>query len=82
MPHTDVDNNGLSRGNRLEMNGNDASTARVDRVSIGCRYPEDRVDLLDAISKRRGDDDRATTIRFALDNLVEDYFPGATKEAA
>ncbi len=55
--------------------------ARVKSVSVGCRYPEDRVDLLDAISKRRGGEDRSETIRFALDQLIEQHFPGATQEA-
>lgn len=64
------------------MNENESNAARVERVPIGCRYPEDRIDLLDAVSKRRGDPDRATTIRVALDEMIERHFPGATKEAA
>lgn len=56
--------------------------ARTAAVPVACRYPEDRIDLLDAISKRRGDPDRATTIRFALDQLVEEHFPGALDNAA
>jgi hypothetical protein len=55
--------------------------ATVSKVPIGCRYPEDRVDLLDAIAKRRGDPDRAATIRHALDRLIEEHFPGATNGA-
>jgi metal-responsive CopG/Arc/MetJ family transcriptional regulator len=47
-------------------------------VPIAFRYPEDRVDLLDAIVKRRGDGDRSATIRAAVDSLIEQYFPGST----
>lgn len=59
------------------MNGTDTTTARVENISIGCRYPEDRVDLLDAIGKRRGDTDRAGTIRAALDDFIERHLPGS-----
>lgn len=52
-----------------------ADTATVNKVTIGCRYPEDRVDLIDAIGKRRGDPDRAATIRAALDKLIAEHFP-------
>ena len=64
------------------MNDTAAATARVENVPVGCRYPDDRVDLLDAIRKRRGDPDRAATIRYALDRLVEEYFPGATTDGS
>lgn len=64
------------------MNVPEAPTARVENVSIGCRYPDDRVSMLDVIRKRRGDADRAATIRYALDRLVEEYFPGATTDGS
>ena len=65
------------------MNTPDIVTApTIRRVPIGCRYPEDQIRLLDAIGKRRGDPDRAATIRYALDTLVEGHFPGSTGEAA
>jgi hypothetical protein len=34
--------------------------------------------LLDAVTARRGDTDRAATIRYAVVRLIEEHFPGAT----
>lgn len=48
--------------------------ASIRDVSIGCRYPEDRVDLLDAITKRLGMRNRSEVIRMALDEMVERHF--------
>lgn len=56
--------------------------ARAKTTTVGCRYPDDRIHLLDAVTKRRGDGDRSDTIRYALDQLIEEHFPGATGEAA
>lgn len=50
----------------------------VKRVPITARYPEDRIKLLDAVSKRRGDKDRAATIAALCDAAIEAEFPGAT----
>lgn len=58
------------------------ATAQVRRITVGCRMPSDHVDLLDAVTKRRGDPDRATTIRIAIERIIEEHFPGSTKEAA
>lgn len=49
--------------------------------TVGTRYPADRVDLLDAIAKRRGGS-RADVVRAALDREIETEFPGATRAAA
>jgi hypothetical protein len=62
------------------MNVTEPAAARVENVSVGCRYPDDRVSMLDVIRKRRGDADRAATIRYALDRLIEEHFPGATAQ--
>lgn len=53
---------------------------RQRRVPVSTRYPEDRIHLLDSVQKRRGDEDRATTIAHALDRLLADY--GLLDEAA
>lgn len=58
----------------------DTATA-VERAPIGCRLPTDEIDLLDAVQKRRGDPDRAATIRFAVRRLIEEHFPGSTEAA-
>lgn len=49
---------------------------------VGTRFPADLVGLLDAVSSRRGDTDRAATIRYAVIRLIEEHFPGSTERAA
>lgn len=58
-----------------------ANAAPKDKT-IGTRFPADLVSLLDAVTARRGDTDRAATIRYAVVRLIEEHFPGSTKEAA
>lgn len=53
----------------------------VPKVPIGCRYPVDRIDLLDAIGKRLRFPDRAANIRAALDFWIEKHLPGALGES-
>jgi len=52
------------------------------RPTVGARYPQDRIALLDAVKARRGDKDRAATICHAMDVLIELHFPGALDSAA
>lgn len=59
-----------------------ANKASIEKPMVGCRYPADRVALLDAIRARCGDKYMSDTVRRALDELVEQHFPGATGEAA
>lgn len=64
------------------MDNTEADTATaIPTKPVGCRYPKDRVSLIDSISGRLGHPDRATTIRLALDEFVERHFPGATGNA-
>jgi hypothetical protein len=59
-------------------------TATVDRTPgsglqvVSTKYPADRVHLLEAVQKRRGDKFVSETVRVALDELIERHFPGAT----
>jgi metal-responsive CopG/Arc/MetJ family transcriptional regulator len=62
--------------------GTTTVNAPQKETTIGTRFPGDMADLLDAVSKRRGDKDRAATIRFAVYRLIEEHFPGSTKGAA
>ena len=52
----------------------------IRRVTVGFRYPEDRVALLDVVAKRRGVD-RSEVLADAADQLLEAEFPGSTKAA-
>lgn len=56
--------------------------ARKATKTVGTRYPLDLIPLLDSIAMRRGFVTRADLIEFALHELVESEFPGATKKAA
>lgn len=62
-------------------------TATVDRAKgaglqvISTKYPSDRIHLLEAVQKRRGDRFVSETVRHALDRLIEEHFPGATEAA-
>ena len=49
--------------------------------TVGTRYREDLVDLLDVIAKRRGQT-RSDVVRAALDREIEREFPGATRSEA
>lgn len=55
--------------------------ASIPAVPVSCRYPEDRIGLLDAVQKRLRLDSRSDLIRHALDRLVEEHFPGSTEAA-
>lgn len=55
--------------------------ASIRRVSVGFRYPEDRVALVDAIARRRGVD-RSDVLADAADRLIRQELPGALDEAA
>ena len=46
-------------------------------VPVSCRYPEDRIALLDTVQKRLGVASRSDIIRYALDRLVNEHIPGA-----
>jgi len=50
--------------------------ATVRRVTVGFRYPEDRVALVDAIAKRRRVD-RSEIFASAVDRLLEEEFGSA-----
>jgi metal-responsive CopG/Arc/MetJ family transcriptional regulator len=54
----------------------------AQRKTVGTKLEPDLIDLLDAIVKRRGDTDRASTIRRLILSEIESHFPGATGEAA
>lgn len=56
--------------------------ASIPAVPVSCRYPEDRIGLLDAVQKRLRLESRSDLIRHALDKLVEEHFPGATGESS
>jgi hypothetical protein len=64
------------------------SAARVDRQArrrlkvVSTKYPLEKVKLLEAIQARRGDDYISRTVAYALDQLIEEHFPGAIEEAA
>ena len=46
-------------------------------VPVSCRYPDDRIALLDTVQKRLGLPARSDIIRYALDRLVNEHIPGA-----
>jgi hypothetical protein len=50
--------------------------------TVGTRMKADLVDLLDAVTKRRGEPTRAATIHALIVAEIEAHFPGSTKEAA
>lgn len=64
------------------------SGAKVDRPArttlrvISTKYPTDRISLLEAVQKRRGDEFVSRTVAHALDQLIESHFPGSIGEAA
>lgn len=53
--------------------------AETATKTVGTRYPLDLIDLLDAITKRRGYASRADLIEATLNEVVESEFPGATR---
>lgn len=63
-------------------------TKAVDRAKeralqvVSTKYPAYRVSLLEAVQRKRGDTFMSETIRAALDGIIEEHFPGATREAA
>ncbi len=61
------------------VSDNRRSTAR--RVPVGFRYREDLISLVDAVAKRRGVD-RSDVLAEATDRMLEEEFPGCTKDAA
>lgn len=65
----------------LETKAIPAVNAAQSGKTIGTRFPADMIALLDAVSARRGDKDRAATIHHAVVQLIEAHFPGSTSEA-
>lgn len=63
-------------------------TATVDRREgqalevLSAKYPVERKKMLEIIRDRRGERFLSETVRHACDRLIEEYFPGATKDAA
>lgn len=57
-------------------------TTAVDRGKetalqvVSTKYPADRVHLLEAVQKRRGDRFVSETVRAALDAFIDEHFPG------
>ena len=49
---------------------------------ISVKYPPDRVQLLKAVRERRCDTFMSDTIRHALDQLIEEHFPGSLEPVA
>lgn len=59
-----------------------ASTADTAGPPLSLRYPLRKRKLLESIQADRGDDTLSDTIRFAVDRLIEEHFPGSTGRAA
>ena len=59
-----------------------ATANATQRLTVGTRLSPVHIDLLDAVTKRRGEADRASTIRALIIAEIERHFPGSTEEAA
>ena len=49
----------------------------IPAVPIACRYPEDRLGLLDTVQRRLRLASRSDLMRHALDELIERHLPGS-----
>lgn len=69
---------------RSVMHGNGPvdGTQRSRLRVVSTKYPLDRIALLEAVQRRRGDRFLSGTVAHALDRLIEEHFPGSLGEAA
>ena len=59
-----------------------ATDNTTQKQTVGTRMQPDLIDLLDAVTKRRGEPDRAATIRNLIVAEIERHFPGSTEVVA